>query len=171
MFLIQKLKKGRFTEDEDEKLIELYGQLGSKWSTIAYYFPRRTADMIKNRFHSSIKKRMTFDPHSNSGNTTKELPLSQQAISDSTTHNSSSKSLPIIEPIQSDLPSPTKNLMLDDIKIDYSTITSKECDSILNSRYSYVNNEFPFFENNDVKIEDSLTGDMFMFNFDEFFTL
>jgi len=152
------IKKGRFTEEEDEKLVDLYKQLGSKWSTIASYFPRRTADMIKNRFHSSIKKR--FDSIQTE---TKELP--KQITSETTTHNSSSKSLPIFEPIQSDVPL-TENIMLDDIKNDYSTITSKDCDSML---YSYVN-DFPFYENN-VKAEESLTGDMFMFNFDDFFTM
>jgi len=52
------IKKGKFTEDEDRKLIMLYNQYGSKWATISKYYPNRTADMIKNRFHSSIKKKL-----------------------------------------------------------------------------------------------------------------
>jgi myb proto-oncogene protein len=52
------IKKGKFTEEEDILLINLYNQYGSKWATIAKFFKDRTADMIKNRFHSSIKKKL-----------------------------------------------------------------------------------------------------------------
>jgi myb proto-oncogene protein len=50
------IKKGKFTEEEDNTLISLYMHYGPKWATIAKHFLNRTADMIKNRFHSSIKK-------------------------------------------------------------------------------------------------------------------
>ena len=55
------IKKGKFTEDEDKKLILLFKQNGPKWATIAKYYPNRTADMIKNRFHSSIKKKLNLE--------------------------------------------------------------------------------------------------------------
>lgn len=50
------IKKGKFTEEEDNALVRFYVYYGPKWATIAKHFPNRTADMIKNRFHSSIKK-------------------------------------------------------------------------------------------------------------------
>lgn len=50
------IKKGKFTDEEDKLLIKLYISHGPKWAFISKYFPNRTADMIKNRFHSSIKK-------------------------------------------------------------------------------------------------------------------
>ena len=55
------IKKGKFTEEEDKKLISLFQQFGPKWATISKYYPNRTADMIKNRFHSSIKKKLVGD--------------------------------------------------------------------------------------------------------------
>jgi hypothetical protein len=55
------IRKGKFTDDEDRKLVLLFKQYGPKWATIAKYYPNRTADMIKNRFHSSIKKKLTGD--------------------------------------------------------------------------------------------------------------
>lgn len=55
------IKKGKFTAEEDQKLIDLFHRIGPKWAVIAKYFPNRTADMIKNRFHSSIKKRIFED--------------------------------------------------------------------------------------------------------------
>jgi hypothetical protein len=53
------IRKGKFTDDEDKKLVLLFKQYGPRWATIAKYYPNRTADMIKNRFHSSIKKKLT----------------------------------------------------------------------------------------------------------------
>jgi len=55
------IRKGKFTEEEDRKLIALFKQNGPKWATISKYYPNRTADMIKNRFHSSIKKKLSSD--------------------------------------------------------------------------------------------------------------
>ena len=52
------IKKGKFTDEEDNKLIMLYNQYGPRWASISKYYLNRTADMIKNRFHSSIKKKM-----------------------------------------------------------------------------------------------------------------
>lgn len=52
------IRKGKFTEEEDNSLILLFHSHGPKWAAIAKYYPNRTADMIKNRFHSSIKKKL-----------------------------------------------------------------------------------------------------------------
>lgn len=53
-------KKGKFSKEEDELLIKLYKEHGPKWSKITQFFPDRTTDMIKNRFHSSIKNLFYF---------------------------------------------------------------------------------------------------------------
>lgn len=53
------IRKGKFTEEEDIMLVSLFNQMGPKWATIAKFYPNRTADMIKNRFHSSIKKKVS----------------------------------------------------------------------------------------------------------------
>jgi hypothetical protein len=50
------ITKGKFSEEEDQALIKYYLIYGPKWATITKHFHNRTADMIKNRFHSSIKK-------------------------------------------------------------------------------------------------------------------
>jgi hypothetical protein len=55
------IRKGKFTEEEDKTLIILFQKYGPKWATIAKYYPNRTADMIKNRFHSSIKKKLGIE--------------------------------------------------------------------------------------------------------------
>ena len=50
------INKNKFSYTEDCRIINLYKKHGAKWAVIAKAFPFRTADMIKNRFHSSIKK-------------------------------------------------------------------------------------------------------------------
>ena len=52
-----KLKRTKFTEEEDEKIITLYLKYGNKWKEISCYFPDRNANMIKNRFYSFLKKK------------------------------------------------------------------------------------------------------------------
>jgi len=55
------ITKTKFTKEDDYRLICLYNQVGSKWATIASYFPNRTADMLKNRFHSSLKRKFNLE--------------------------------------------------------------------------------------------------------------
>ena len=52
-----KLKRTKFTEEEDEKIVALYSKFGNNWKDIAFYFPDRNANMIKNRFYSFLKKK------------------------------------------------------------------------------------------------------------------
>lgn len=54
------IKKGKFSLEEDLKLLNLYKTFGTKWAMISKFFDNRTADMIKNRYHSSIKKNLKF---------------------------------------------------------------------------------------------------------------
>ena len=53
------VKKGKFSDEEDFLLVSLFNQYGPKWALISKSFYNRSPDMIKNRFHSSIKKKMT----------------------------------------------------------------------------------------------------------------
>ena len=50
--------KNKFTSEEDRILLSLYRQYGCKWATIAKFMNRRTPDMVKNRFHSCLKKKL-----------------------------------------------------------------------------------------------------------------
>ena len=56
------VNKDKFTPEEDKKLIQLYTKFGTSWSKLSNYFPGRTGDMIKNRFYSSLRKKIhSFD--------------------------------------------------------------------------------------------------------------
>jgi len=51
------LKKTAFTPQEDETLLQQYQQIGSSWAKIALLIPGRTADSVKVRYKSLLRKR------------------------------------------------------------------------------------------------------------------
>ncbi|THU62848.1 hypothetical protein C4D60_Mb01t09470 [Musa balbisiana] len=52
------LKRGNFTEEDDELIIKLHGLLGNKWSLIAGRLPGRTDNEIKNYWNTHIKRKL-----------------------------------------------------------------------------------------------------------------
>lgn len=52
------INKDKFTQEEDIYLVKLFNTHGPKWAYISKFFSNRTADIIKNRFHSSLKRKM-----------------------------------------------------------------------------------------------------------------
>ncbi|KAF4359109.1 hypothetical protein F8388_005218 [Cannabis sativa] len=57
-YLRPDLKRGNFTEDEDELIINLHSLLGNKWSLIASRLPGRTDNEIKNYWNTHIKRKL-----------------------------------------------------------------------------------------------------------------
>ncbi|XP_010477522.1 PREDICTED: transcription factor MYB3 [Camelina sativa] len=57
-YLRPDLKRGNFTEDEDELIIKLHSLLGNKWSLIAGRLPGRTDNEIKNYWNTHIKRKL-----------------------------------------------------------------------------------------------------------------
>lgn len=49
------LKRGAWTEDEDQKLVSLQAKYGNRWAKIASFLDGRAENAVKNRWHSSIK--------------------------------------------------------------------------------------------------------------------
>ncbi|XP_074564307.1 transcription factor MYB58-like [Curcuma longa] len=56
-YLRPDIKRGNFTEEEEETIIRLHGLLGNKWSKIASLLPGRTDNEIKNVWNTHLKKR------------------------------------------------------------------------------------------------------------------
>ncbi|KAK8552699.1 hypothetical protein V6N13_121082 [Hibiscus sabdariffa] len=51
------LKKGGFTQEEEQLIIELHAKMGNKWARMAAHLPGRTDNEIKNYWNTRIKRR------------------------------------------------------------------------------------------------------------------
>ncbi|XP_059653995.1 myb-related protein 308-like [Cornus florida] len=80
-YLRPDLKRGNFTEEEDELIIKLHSLLGNKWSLIAGRLPGRTDNEIKNYWNTHIRRKLMnrgIDP-------TTHRPINEPAARDVTT--------------------------------------------------------------------------------------
>ncbi|CAH8294252.1 unnamed protein product [Eruca vesicaria subsp. sativa] len=57
-YLRPDLKRGAFSQDEENLIVELHAVLGNRWSQIAAQLPGRTDNEIKNLWNSSLKKKL-----------------------------------------------------------------------------------------------------------------
>ncbi|KAK9269861.1 hypothetical protein L1049_025434 [Liquidambar formosana] len=97
-YLRPDLKRGNFTDEEDELIIKLHSLLGNKWSLIAGRLPGRTDNEIKNYWNTHIKRKLIgrgLDPQTH-------RPLNADAETATSTSpleliNASPPSLPLAE--------------------------------------------------------------------------
>lgn len=64
-YLRPDIKRGKFSAQEEQTIIQLHALLGNRWSTIATHLPKRTDNEIKNYWNTHLKKRllqMGIDP-------------------------------------------------------------------------------------------------------------
>ncbi|XP_060214647.1 MYB-like transcription factor 4 [Lycium barbarum] len=64
-YLSPNLKRGNFSEDEDDLIIKLHALLGNRWSLIAGRLPGRTDNEVKNYWNSHLRRKlikMGIDP-------------------------------------------------------------------------------------------------------------
>ncbi|KAK9113645.1 hypothetical protein Syun_020442 [Stephania yunnanensis] len=57
-YLRPDLKRGMFTQEEEDMIINLHSILGNRWSRIATQLPGRTDNEIKNFWNTSLKKKL-----------------------------------------------------------------------------------------------------------------
>ncbi|EOA15072.1 hypothetical protein CARUB_v10028436mg [Capsella rubella] len=79
-YLRPDLKRGLFTEEEIQLVIDLHARLGNRWSKIAIELPGRTDNDIKNYWNTHIKRkliRMGIDP-----NTHRRFEFNQQKVNE-----------------------------------------------------------------------------------------
>ncbi|VAI89129.1 unnamed protein product [Triticum turgidum subsp. durum] len=57
-YLRPDLKRGTFSQEEEDLIIHLHSMIGNKWSQIAAQLPGRTDNEVKNFWNSYIKKKL-----------------------------------------------------------------------------------------------------------------
>lgn len=63
-YLSPSLSNAPWTQDEDELLMDLYKEYGSRWTTIAEFLPNRSPNHCRNRF--KLKEKHSKEPKSES---------------------------------------------------------------------------------------------------------
>ncbi|KAK6931254.1 SANT/Myb domain, partial [Dillenia turbinata] len=58
-YLRPDIKRGKFSLQEEQTIIQLHALLGNRWSAIATHLPKRTDNEIKNYWNTHVKKRLT----------------------------------------------------------------------------------------------------------------
>ncbi|KAL3631185.1 hypothetical protein CASFOL_024169 [Castilleja foliolosa] len=58
-YLRPDIKRGEFSLQEQQSIIQLHALLGNRWSTIASHLPKRTDNEIKNYWNTHLKKKLT----------------------------------------------------------------------------------------------------------------
>ncbi|XP_072971187.1 transcription factor MYB16-like [Typha angustifolia] len=88
-YLRPDIKRGKFTLQEEQTIIQLHALLGNRWSAIATHLPKRTDNEIKNYWNTHLKKRlakmgidpMTHKPKSDTLTSTEGHPKSAANLS------------------------------------------------------------------------------------------
>lgn len=57
-YLRPDVKRGNFTKEEEDTILQLHHLMGNKWSKIASHLPGRTDNEIKNVWNTHLKKRL-----------------------------------------------------------------------------------------------------------------
>ncbi|OIV98972.1 hypothetical protein TanjilG_29375 [Lupinus angustifolius] len=71
-YLRPDLKRGAFSPQEEDLIIQLHSLLGNRWSKIAAHLSRRTDNEIKNFWNSTLKKKMKMNTSTTSPNNSNE---------------------------------------------------------------------------------------------------
>ncbi|CAA0825595.1 myb domain protein 16 [Striga hermonthica] len=58
-YLRPDIKRGEFSLQEQQTIIQLHALLGNRWSAIASHLPKRTDNEIKNYWNTHLKKKLT----------------------------------------------------------------------------------------------------------------
>ncbi|THG02760.1 transcription factor MYB102-like [Camellia sinensis] len=122
-YLRPDIKRGRFSFEEEETIIQLHSILGNKWSAIAAQLPGRTDNEIKNYWNTHIRKRllrMGIDPVTHSP----RLDLLElSSILSSSLYNSSQMNLSRLLGLQQPLVNP------EILRLATSLLSSQQCEN------------------------------------------
>ncbi|KAK6119118.1 hypothetical protein DH2020_047161 [Rehmannia glutinosa] len=145
-YLRPDLKRGTFSQEEENLIIELHAVLGNRWSQIAAQLPGRTDNEIKNLWNSSIKKKLRqrgIDPNTHK-------PLSEIENEEKNSANSKNNNEKTSEGSASELSFVEADNNSNNLDKSKPPGNSLERTTNVSSTNADLQNNCNFFENNNV---------------------
>ncbi|XP_022749077.1 transcription factor MYB13-like [Durio zibethinus] len=151
-YLRPNIKRGNYTEEEEETIIRLHESLGNRWSIIAAELPGRTDNEVKNHWHTTLKKRFKHKPPvTKDGKENSQDPVVKRGTSAEEKETKLNNHDPLINPTSPPLilessmssPQPASSDQNSSITADNTVVSSKDSVSDNNN---YNNNKANLFE-------------------------
>ncbi|XP_027348209.1 transcription factor MYB14-like [Abrus precatorius] len=136
-YLRPNIKRGNFTQEEEERIIRMHKKLGNRWSAIAAELPGRTDNEIKNHWHTTLKKRFQENTVTNEEVKASKTKDKESKKGKDTVSNNGVTVLQVNPPATSQISDNTGSLSPLSSSSDFSSISSDHSTAASNENFMF----------------------------------